>query len=165
MRNNFYVLPAMIVFLVLIFFFFHFLNKKEKPVMKCTEYSLDCELQKPFTAFKPLSFEDTTKGINVDAFGNELKIGIWYARCNATKNSFKMKPQLSAGSYVVGPVQIYSLSFPLFPDKAKKVKARIHISNGLISGTNINAEILLLRENQLKITQNECGFSQEFRLE
>lgn len=111
--------------------------------------SISQETGKRFMAVKIISLQNNLS--NIDAFGDSLKLGQWYLRCNATGIIFPIRSRNSIDRFNIGNDELNVLAYPLSPQKYKKEEGEVLIKTGDILGNFIKVEILLLGPDQVTI--------------
>ncbi|MEI6835224.1 MAG: hypothetical protein WCK59_00070 [Candidatus Falkowbacteria bacterium] len=141
-----FLLPAVAAIIVAVVFI-----KKKEPALPLSKiYTCEQEMQKKFLVFKFLGFVDSAQV--TDAFGDQVKTGHWYLRCNSTRVVFPIHPQKVGDLTTFGEDQAELLSFPLSQFRHRKENKEILINNGSAMGVLVKSQVLLLGNNEVFIT-------------
>jgi len=147
MKKIFALFLAVVLGLILVVVTF---SRKINSTSSVPVYTCEQEMQKKFMMFKVLSLVDSTQVI--DAFGDKVKKGHWYIRCNSTRVIFPIHPQKTGDLTTLGEDQAELLSFPLSPFKHRKENKELLINNGSALGVLVKSQVLLLGSNELFIS-------------
>ncbi len=126
---------------------------KTPPV--CREATIDCEMQKKFTALKIIQLP--ADRICVDAYGDSLITGRWYLRSNSTHILFPIGVKNPDNTIEVGGDQMDLLCYPLQSSKKIKTeKIRINTGDaGSPGGLYISAEVLVSEDGFLNLSETD----------